>query len=189
MGMKGRLGRIVRTLRVRRWTAQMRKRADCAGTLQVNGPGQIVGAPLAIRIGDNAHFGSGFYIDARGGVEIGENCHISRNFVCYSVNHDYEGEAIPYDDQLVQKQVVIGINVWIGMSVCIVPGVTIGEGAVVGMGSVVTKDVPPLAVVGGNPARVLKFRAKEHYERLIREGKYGGVSGRLVLKPGRNDVG
>jgi acetyltransferase-like isoleucine patch superfamily enzyme len=49
--------------------------------------------------------------------------------------------------------------------------------------------VPPLAVVGGNPARVLKFRTKEHYERLIREGKYGGVSGRLVLKSGRNDVG
>jgi acetyltransferase-like isoleucine patch superfamily enzyme len=90
---------------------------------------------------------------------------------------------------LVQKKVVIGNNVWIGMSVCIVPGVTIGEGAVVGMGSVVTKDVPPLAVVGGNPARVLKFRAKEHYERLIREGKYGGASGRLVLKPGQKDIG
>jgi hypothetical protein len=44
-------------------------------------------------------------------------------------------------------------------------------------------------MVGGNPARVLKFRAKEHYERLIREGKYGGASGRLVLKPGQKDIG
>ncbi|QJB36110.1 hypothetical protein HF324_13650 [Chitinophaga oryzae] len=48
----------------------------------------------------------------------------------------------------------------------IVPGVTIGEGAIVGGGAVVTKDVPPMAVVGGNPARVIKMRDEETYQQL-----------------------
>jgi acetyltransferase-like isoleucine patch superfamily enzyme len=52
----------------------------------------------------------------------------------------------------------IGNDVWLGHSVCVRSGVEIGHGAVVAMGSVVTKDVPPYAVVGGNPARVLRMR-------------------------------
>ena len=54
--------------------------------------------------------------------------------------------------------IVIGNDVWIGMDVRIMPGVTIGDGAVVGTNSLVTKDVPPYAIVGGNPARILKYR-------------------------------
>lgn len=52
--------------------------------------------------------------------------------------------------------VVIGSKVWIGMHAIILEGVTIGEGAVVGAGSVVTKDVPPMTLVAGNPARVIR---------------------------------
>lgn len=51
---------------------------------------------------------------------------------------------------------------WLGMRAMIVPGITIGEGAVVAAGSVVTKDVPPYAVVGGNPAKILKYRLPEN---------------------------
>ncbi len=47
-------------------------------------------------------------------------------------------------------------NVWIGFDSCVLPGVTIGEGSVVGARSVVTEDVPPYAVVAGNPARVIR---------------------------------
>ena len=53
---------------------------------------------------------------------------------------------------------VIGNDVWIGNNVLIRGGVRIGNGAVIGMGSVVTKDVPPYAVVGGNPAKIIKMR-------------------------------
>jgi acetyltransferase-like isoleucine patch superfamily enzyme len=54
--------------------------------------------------------------------------------------------------------VVIGNDVWIGTHAVIMPGITIGDGAVVGAGSIVTKDVPPLAVVVGTPARILRQR-------------------------------
>lgn len=53
---------------------------------------------------------------------------------------------------------VIGSDVWIGRSAIIISGVTVGNGAVIGAGSVVTKDVPPYAVVAGNPAKFIKYR-------------------------------
>jgi maltose O-acetyltransferase len=56
------------------------------------------------------------------------------------------------------KPVYIGDDVWIGGRVTILPGVHIGNGSVVGTGAVVTKDVPDYAVVGGVPAKVLKYR-------------------------------
>ena len=52
----------------------------------------------------------------------------------------------------------IGHDVWIGMEACIMPGVTIGHGAVVGTRALVTKDVPDYAIVGGNPATLIRMR-------------------------------
>lgn len=61
------------------------------------------------------------------------------------------------DDQ----DICIKNDVWIGCNAVILKGVTIGEGAVIAAGSIVSKDVPPYAVVGGSPARVLKYRFSE----------------------------
>lgn len=55
----------------------------------------------------------------------------------------------------------IGSDVWIGNDVIIKGGVNIGDGAVIGMGAVVTKDVPPYAIVGGVPAKIIKYRFDE----------------------------
>ena len=57
------------------------------------------------------------------------------------------------------RPIRIARNVWIGFGACVLPGVRIGEGAVVGARSVVTGDVPPGAVVAGNPARVVRYQA------------------------------
>jgi virginiamycin A acetyltransferase len=56
---------------------------------------------------------------------------------------------------------VVGHDVWIGRGAVIMPGVTIGSGAIVASASVVTKDVPPYAIVGGNPAHVIRMRFDE----------------------------
>lgn len=58
--------------------------------------------------------------------------------------------------------VSIGNDCWIGYGVSIIGGTTIGDGAIVLAGAVVTKDVPPYAIVGGIPAKILKFRYKQH---------------------------
>lgn len=56
---------------------------------------------------------------------------------------------------------IIGNDVWIGANVTILGGITIGDGAIIAMGSIVTKDVPPYSVVGGVPARIIRYRYTE----------------------------
>lgn len=56
------------------------------------------------------------------------------------------------------SEVNIGNDVWIGTRAMILDGVTIGDGAVVGAGAVVTKDIPPYAIVGGVPAKIIRYR-------------------------------
>ena len=56
------------------------------------------------------------------------------------------------------KGVIIGNDVWIGTRAIILSGVVIGDGAVIAAGAVVTKDIPPYAIVGGNPAKIIKYR-------------------------------
>ena len=87
-------------------------------------------------------------------------------------NHNYEGDAIPYDHTFVYKTVIIDDCVWFGNRVTITGNVHIGEGAIIAAGSVVTKDVPPLAIVGGNPAKVLKYRDSVHYYELKKKGRF-----------------
>lgn len=82
------------------------------------------------------------------------------------------GGAIPYDDTVITKDVIIGDNVWIGVNVIILGGVTIGEGAIIQAGAVVVKDIPPCGIAGGNPAQVFKYRDIEHYKKLKAENKF-----------------
>ena len=93
---------------------------------------------------------------AHGGVRIGRNTLIASHAVISSSTHDYR--TAPIRSKRIDKPVDIGADVWIGSGAIVMPGVTIGDGAVVGAGAVVLEDVPPNAIVVGNPARLLKYR-------------------------------
>ena len=154
-----------------------KKLAKCGQGVHVYHPFQISGAHRA-EFGNNIHINRGAFIRASGGLIIGDNVHVGRNLTLYTINHQYEGVVLPYDDTVVEKPVVIGKNVWIGANATIVPGVTIGEGAIIAAGTTVSRDVPALAVVGSAPQRTLKFRDETHYWELEQQGRYGGVNGR-----------
>ena len=114
---------------------------------------------------------SGLGVNCRIGpnVTIGSNVMMGPNVTIYTQNHETKRTDIPMADQgfKVLKPVIIGDDCWLGDSVIILPGVTIGNGCIIGAGSVVRKDIPDYAVVIGNPARIIKFRKREDYERGI----------------------
>lgn len=111
-------------------------------------------------------------VNGGGKIMIGNYFHSGTECMMITQNHNYEGEAIPYDSTYVRKEINIGDCVWLGNRVIIMGGVTIGEGAIIAAGAVVTKDVPACAIVGGNPARIIKYRDKDHYFKLKSEGKF-----------------
>lgn len=106
-------------------------------------------------------------------MKIGDYFHSGENCKIMLGSHDYDsGEAIPYGSSYVMKFVEIGDFVWLGSDVTISGNVKVGEGAIVAIGSVVVKDVPPYAIVGGNPAKVIKYRDIEHFMKLKMEKKF-----------------
>jgi maltose O-acetyltransferase len=133
----------------------------------------VIKHPSNLTIGDGCVINGDCFLNARGGIRIGRYCHIAKGLTVYSSNHNYQSsKMIPYDSEDVLCPVTIGDAVWIGANVTIVPGVTIGEGAVIGAGSVVTKDVPDGAVIGGNPARVIKYRDMTRFNELKEAGRF-----------------
>lgn len=151
---------------------------SCGFNLKLNGERHIIRDPKKLVIGNNVHIGDNFYLASEGGVIIGDNCHISRNVTVYSVNHNYLGSVLPYDQTTRYKSVSIGKNVWIGMNVSILPGVTIGDGAIIGMGAIVNRDVEKNEIVGNASLKHIKYRNESHYELLEKEKKYGGSNGK-----------
>ena len=124
-------------------------------------------------IDKTSHLKSNTFIECTGGVTIGKYFHTGRGLTIFSTNHNYEShESIPYDEVIICRPVIIEDFVWFGSNITVVPGITVGEGAVVGSGAVLTKNVPPYSVVGGNPAKIIKTRDIEVFNRLKQEGKF-----------------
>lgn len=78
--------------------------------------------------------------------------------------------------------IVIDDDVWIGQSSMIMSGVHIGQGAIVGARSVVTKNIPPYAIVGGNPARVIKFRFSDDIIKILIKIDFSQLDSNFFVK-------
>lgn len=120
----------------------------------------------SIYVGNNAKMlikGNGFLntnsiINCFSYIEIGEGTVIADDVrIQDSDNHFILENGVEKEKT---KPIIIGDNVWIGKNAIILKGVTIGNGAIIAAGSVVVKDVPPVSLVGGNPAKVIKSNVK-----------------------------
>jgi acetyltransferase-like isoleucine patch superfamily enzyme len=112
-------------------------------------------------------------IVGRGKVTIGDNFHSGEECLMITDSHNYNtGKAIPYDNTYIVKDIEIKDNVWLGARVIILGGVTIEEGAIIQAGSVVVSNIPKGAIYGGHPAKLIKYRDLEHYDRLKAQGKF-----------------
>lgn len=107
-----------------------------------------------IEIGNYTHINRDVFLDGRGSIFIGNNVSISHNVSIVTGSHDcnssnFYGRYLP---------IKIDDYAWIGINAIILQNVKIGKGAVVAAGAVVTKDVPPYAIVGGSPAKIIGYR-------------------------------
>ena len=112
-----------------------------------------------IRIGAKSVLGQECTISAFQHVSIGRECIVADRVMLIDFDHGVVDVERPIREQGIYKRDVrVGHNVWVGYGACFLRGVTVGDNAVVGTLAVVTADVPPNAVVGGIPARVLRMR-------------------------------
>ena len=140
-------------------------------------PGFQINHEDNLTLHDYVRIGTDSLINAHGGVEICSGFVSGPKLTIFSVNHIYNNaRTLPFDNELELKKVYIGENCWVGGNVFIVPGVSLGEGCIVAGGSVVTKSFPSLSVIGGNPAKLIKQRSPEDYERQ----KQGGYADWLL---------
>ncbi|MEI3801751.1 MULTISPECIES: acyltransferase [unclassified Chitinophaga] len=170
----GKLRRLIISAEVERYS----RRTNCHINFVPQGfngiqIGSYNGDLSGFSIDRTSHLKSDTFIDCSGGVTIGKYFHTGKGLTIFSSNHNYNSDThIPYDTTVVKKPVIIKDFVWCGSNVSIVPGVTVGEGVVIGANTVVTKDVPDYAVIGGNPARIIKYRDVDLFNRLKERGQF-----------------
>lgn len=114
-------------------------------------------APADISIGAHSIVGRHCVLDGRAKLTIGENVNIGSGTELYTGAHDAHSPDFVGDF----RPVVIEDHVWIAVNVIVLPGVTIGRGAVIAAGSVVTRDLEPMKIYGGAPAKEIGTRGAE----------------------------
>lgn len=152
----------------------------CADNVSITPPLQIL-RPENVFLYSNTNIASNSFISAYNAkFIIKENCCIAEGLTVHTGNHamvvgmfcsDITEANKPkgYD-----KDVVVDSDVWIGCRVTLLSGVHIGRGAIIAAGAVVNKDIPPYAIAGGVPAKVIKFKWSidqilEHEKKLYSE--------------------
>lgn len=139
--------------RLRSWLVRMYLK-QCGKNPRVKKGAEI--SPNAT-VGNYSELGTRSMIQAN--VHIGDNVIMGPDVKIYSRNHKFDNLDIPIKDQGKNYfETFIGNNVWLGANVVVTAGTKVGNNAIAAAGSVITKDVPDYAIVGGVPAKVLKYR-------------------------------
>lgn len=122
---------------------------------------KIVADDAVLEFGEHTFVGRGCEFDVQERISIGAHTLIAPG--CFFTDHQHSILPGVFVDQqgTEAKKVLIGDDVWVGEGVTVLPGVQIGTGAVIGAKAVVTKDVPPMAIVAGIPAKILRYRNGE----------------------------
>lgn len=114
-----------------------------------------------IRLGAGTHIGEYSVLwagNSTGTITLGAKCLLAPGVVITASNYGIERGTPVMDQPKIERDIVLGDDVWLGANVVVTAGVTIGDGAIVGAGAVVTKDLPPFCIAGGVPAKVIGSR-------------------------------
>lgn len=131
-------------------------------------------------------------------IKIGNFCSIAKGVNIQEYNHDHTRFTTyfvrknlakrPMNEDVVSKgPIVIENDVWIGAYAQILSGVTVGTGAVIAAGSVVTKDIPPYAIVGGVPAKIIKYRFDEEKRNELLKSEWWKMDNNEIINFKLND--
>jgi acetyltransferase-like isoleucine patch superfamily enzyme len=140
-----------------------------------------------LKIGLGSTISSNCYLN--GNIIIGKYCQLAGNIGIYSSNHptnyittftskSFLNGILKTNSQ--NGSVNIGNDVWIGHGAIILKDVKIGHGAIIAAGAIITKDVPPYSIVGGNPAKVIRFRFSDEIIYKLLEIKWWDWSNDII---------
>ncbi len=117
-----------------------------------------------IEIGANTYINGGRFVSGPNTkIKIGEWCALGHNINIIGYTHDIEQSTGAIEKRPVhEKDIIIGNHVWIGTNVFIKEGILIENNSIIGANSVVVNNVPANAIVGGIPAKIIKYKKKEH---------------------------
>lgn len=144
-----------RGVRIERpWNVKLGARCTLQGDVWLN----VIDDNGLLEIGELTFIGRGAEIDVIGRVTMGRGGLIAPRVFITDYNHGTHRGQPMSEQPCVSAAVTIGDDVWIGANCVILSGVTVGDGAIVAAGAVVNRDIPAMAIAGGVPARVLKYR-------------------------------
>ena len=146
-------------------------------SLKANYERNVLISPNVI-VTDDVTIGKYSYVNTGSSIEnctIGNYCSISSGvWICPFEHRINSRSTHPFNAKNIKKRepVIIGNDVLISLNAIILSGVTIGDGAVIGAGAVVTKDVKPFEIVGGVPAKHIKWRFDEEEQKIMSDSKW-----------------